>query len=327
MCGRCARTLNSEPGPPSSAPPNFSPPAIFAWSSPTRLVFRYIVFLVSRIFGLLLLGVPALGAPLDEAVALFRAKRYAEAEPQFERVVAADPNNATACYYLGMTLRERGQSKDLESAMTWLKKAVELEPNNADYLADYGGTALLFAEKHRSLGAAVRGRDAIEKALRLDPDDTDTRQVLFEFYMQAPWPLGSTAKAAAQLEEIRRHDPVRAEALRVRVKTDSKDFDGAFRDCDGLLAANPDDYTALYEYGFCAARSARNLDPALRHLQRALTLPPPSPASPTAAKIWSLIGELHTKLGHPAEARAAYEAVLRLDPGDATATAALAKLK
>jgi tetratricopeptide (TPR) repeat protein len=286
------------------------------------------VFRPFRIVWLLLPGLAASGAPLDESVALFRSRQFGEAQAKLEQLVAAEPKNAAACYYLGMTLRERaGPTEGLKAALVWLKKAADLEPNNADYLADYGGTALLYAEKHRSITAAIHGRDAMEQALRLDPHDTDTRQALFEFYMQAPWPLGSQAKAAAHLEAIRKSDRARAEALGVRVKTDSRDFDGAFRDCDALLAANPADYSALYEYGGCAARSGRNLERGLGFLQRALTLPPPSPASPNPGKIWCLIGELHAQLGHPDQARAAYESALKFDAADATAAAALAKLK
>ena len=280
-----------------------------------------------RVIWLLPLFVAANAAPLDESIALFRAKRFAEAQPQLERIVHAEPKNAAACYYLGMTLREGPDSKALAEGLAWLKKAVDFEPNNADYLADYGGTALLLAQKDNSLLAAVRGRDAMEKALRLDPSDTDTRQALFEFYMQAPWPLGSEGKASGHLEAIRQRDPARAAALGVRVKTAAKDYYGAFRACDTLLAANPNDYAALYEYGWCAAVSGRNLERGLGHLQHALTLTPPNPASPTAAKVWCVIGDVQTKVGRREDARAAYETALRLDSTNTAAAAALAKAK
>ena len=266
-------------------------------------------------------------APLDEPLALFQAKRFGEAQPLLERIVTAEPNNAAACYYLGMTLRERTEVKNLEQAVAWLKKAAELEPNNADYLADYGGAALLLAQQKNSFLAAVRGRDAMEQALRLDPTDTDTRQALFEFYMQAPWPLGSAAKASAHLEEIRQHDPMRAAALGVRMRTETRDFDGAFKACEALLATNPDNFGALYEYGWCASVSDRNLERGLAQLRRALTLTPPSPASPSATKIWCVIGDLQAKIGRLTEARTAYETALRLDSANSAAAAALAKIK
>jgi cytochrome c-type biogenesis protein CcmH/NrfG len=280
-----------------------------------------------RIAWLLLFSLTAAAAPIDEPVALLRAKKSNEAESRLRQMVAADPTSATACYYLGMTLRAREEAKDLEEAAVWLKKAAELEPNNADYLADYGGTELLLAQQNNSLIAAVRGRDAMEKALRLDPSDTDTRQALFEFYVQAPWPLGSAAKASAKLEEIRQRDPPRAAALSVRMKTEAKDFDGAFAACDALLAANLNNYAALYEYGWCAAVSGRNLERGLLCLQRALTLTPPSPASPAPTKIWCVIGDVQTKAGRMADARAAYQTALRLDPTNTAAVGALAKIK
>jgi len=269
----------------------------------------------------------ALAAPIDDAVALFQARRFDEAEVRLRQITASEPGNPTACYHLGMALRERGGAENLEQAATWLKKAVDLEPQNADYLADYGGTELMLAERNHSFVAAVRGRDAIEKAVRIDPADTDSRQVLFEFYVQAPWPLGSSAKAAAQVEEISRKDPARGAALGVRLKAEAKDFDGAFRVGGDLLEKNPEDYLALYEYGWCAAASGRNLDRGLVCLEKALNLKPPGPASPTAAQIWSVIGDLRMKSGRPALARAAYEASLKLDSANVAAAAGLAKTK
>ncbi|MEY2881782.1 MAG: hypothetical protein RLZZ15_4162 [Verrucomicrobiota bacterium] len=265
--------------------------------------------------------------PLDNAIALYTAKRYPEARVALEKITAADPRNAAACYYLGMTLRARADTAALDDALPWLEKAATLAPANATYLADFGGTSLQYASKHTSLSAATKGRDAMERALKLDPADLDTHQGLFEFYVQAPWPLGNSAKATAHLDEIRRRDPARATALSVRLKTDAKDFAAAFKLCEDLLAKNPDDYIALYQYGRTAAISGQNIPRALAGLQRALTLPPPSPAAPAPSNIWNRIGNLHEKLAHPAEARAAYETALKLDPANHQAATALTRLK
>jgi tetratricopeptide (TPR) repeat protein len=276
----------------------------------------------------LLLRVLSLQAsPVDDAAALIRTKQFVQAQALLAPIVRAEPDNAAACYYLGMARRENADAAGLAEAITWLKKAAELVPNNADYLADYGGTCLMLAEKDRSPFVAIRGRDALEKALQLDPGDTDSRQVLFEFYMEAPWPLGSSTKATAQLEQIRAHNPARAAALQVRLKTAARNFDDAFQACDALLARNPNDYTALYEYGWCAAQSGRNLDHGIACLQRALTLPPPSPASPTPTKLWSLIATLQLKAKRPAEAKAACATALKLDPNNTDAANQMAKLK
>ena len=281
-----------------------------------------------RLFLLLVLGAAAAAAaPLDDAIALYRAKKYPAARAALEAIATAEPANAAACYYLGMTLRHRGDATALDDAVPWLQKAAELEPTNATYLSDFGGTSLQLAAKNNSLTAATRGRAAMEKALELDPTDLDTRQGLFEFYEQAPWPLGSSAKAAEQLAEIRKHDPDRATALSVRMRAEAKDYATAFKICDELLAKNPADYTALYQYGRTASVSGLNLERGLACLQKALTLSPPSPASPSASNVWNRIGVIREKLGRVPEARAAYATALKLDVANRQAATALDRLK
>lgn len=264
---------------------------------------------------------------LDAAIALFKSKRFPEARAAFEAITAAEPKNAAACYYLGMTLLRRGDSRALADAVPWLERAAALNPGNADYLADFGGASLRLADRARSLSAATRGRDAMEKSLTINPANLDAREGLYQFYSRAPWPLGSRAKAAVHLEEIRKLDPARATALVVLAKANAKDYAAAFQLCDEILAARPDDYTALYQYGRTADLSGQNLERGLACLQRSLGLKPPGPASPTPSNIWFRIGCIHEKLQHPGDARAAYESALKLDSGNRQAADALAKLK
>jgi tetratricopeptide (TPR) repeat protein len=287
------------------------------------------------IFALLTLCAIAQGAPpafdkvpsLDEAIALFQAKSFPAARSALEVIVKTDPHNAAACFYLGCTLERRGDAHALDEAVPWLERATQLDPNNATYLAEFGGASMELAQKNTSLTAATRGREAMEKAVRLDPTNLDARQGLFEFYEQAPWPLGSSEKAAAQLSEIRKHDPIRAIALSVRMKTDVKDYAGAFRICDALLAKNPDDYIALYQYGRTAALSGDRLVRGVECLKKCLALPPPGPAAPKPTNVWNRLGDLELKLGRTSDARTAYATALQLDPANRQATDALAKLK
>jgi tetratricopeptide (TPR) repeat protein len=265
-------------------------------------------------------------AELDSAIALYQARKFPDARAAFEALVATEPHNAAACYYLGMTLRRRGDDRALDDAIVWLEKAAQLEPNNAKYLADYGGTSLQLAAKHRSVGAATRGRDAMEKSLKLEPNNIEARMGLMQFYQRAPWPLGSGSKAKAQLEAIRQIDPTRALSLEVRLKTDEKDYVTAFRICEDVLAKNPSDYNALYQYGRTASISGENLQRGLELLQRCVALPESGPSAPTHSDVWHRVGAIREKLAQPAEARAAYEAALKLSPGNRAAADALAKL-
>jgi tetratricopeptide (TPR) repeat protein len=279
-------------------------------------------------FALLVVSVAARGdTPLAKAIALFQAKDFPAARAAFEAIAHAEPRNPAACFYLGLTLEERGDAHALDDAAPWLEKAVQLEPDNATYLAEFGGVSMELAQKNHSLIAATKGREAMEKAVSLDPDNLDARQGLFEYYEQAPWPLGSSEKAATELDEISRRDPVRAIALSVRLKTDAKDYTGAFRICDDLLKKNPDDYTALYQFGRTAAISGLRLTQGIACLQKCLTLTPPSAASPRPTHVWTRIGILQEKLGLSAEARASYAIAVKLDPANRQASDSLANLK
>ena len=264
--------------------------------------------------------------PTEDAIALYRAKRYPEAREALEKIVAAEPGNAAACYHLGMTFRHRSEPGSLAEAARWLRQAAQLEPRNPRYLADYGGTSLQLANKTRSLSAATAGRDAMEKALELDPGDLRAREGLYRFYDEAPWPLGSRAKARAQLEEIRRRDPDRGLVLLVLAKARAKDYTGAFALCDAVLAREPANYAALYQYGRTATLCGKNIGAGLASLRKCLALTPP-PDQPSHLQVWLRIGTLHELLSRPSEARAAYQAALAADPGNSAAAEALGRLR
>ncbi len=171
----------------------------------------------SRLGWVLALGLAAAtarggGAPADAADAaavVYRTQPYAAARAALERMAAAQPANAAACYYLGLSVLHHGGPSALDDAAPWLEKAVRLNPAVAAWFADYGGVCLKLADRKRSLDWALRGRDALERAATLDPGDLASREALVLFYGQAPWPVGSTLKARTHAAEIGRRDPAR----------------------------------------------------------------------------------------------------------------------
>ena len=169
--------------------------------------------------------------PLADAVALFRHKKYAEARAILEPIVAADPSNAAASYYLGMTLLRAGGPSSLDSAQVLLARAVRLAPGDAGYLADYAGVCLLMADRDNSFGLAVEGRDAMTRAIAANPADLEARAGLMQFYAKAPWPLGDADKAMDLAAEIARRDPKRGIA--------------AYRSAEAIFRRNGMDNEAL----------------------------------------------------------------------------------
>ena len=65
-----------------------------------------------------------------------REKKYADAEQQFRKVLASDPQYTQALNYLGYMLAD--QNTKLEEALAMIKRAVELDPANGAYLDSLG---------------------------------------------------------------------------------------------------------------------------------------------------------------------------------------------
>ena len=267
----------------------------------------------------------ARAASLSDAIAFYDAKKYPEAGAALEKITAAEPKNAAAAYYYGMTLRRRGDNTALDDAVPWLAKAAELEPNNATYLADYGGSAMQLADKTRSLSGANRGRDAMIRAIELNPENLQAREGLMQFYSQAPWPVGSTSKAYAQAEEILKRDPIRGLTALITLKSGEKKYAEATELCETALKQNSDNYLALDQIGRLASTTGENLDRGLVTLRRCVELTPP-PNQPGHSGAHFRIGVILEKKGDKPAARVAYEAALKLDPKMKLALDALAKL-
>jgi tetratricopeptide (TPR) repeat protein len=276
----------------------------------------------------LALAAPAAAAPLADAVALLKARKYPEARQALEAILAVEPQNARANFFLAQVVIVQGHSAQaLTDALVPMEKAAKAAPADPEILAAYGQLSLQVAAIHFSVPAGLRGRDALESALKLNPHDLAARETLYQFYRQAPWPLSSKSKAAEQLEGIRRLNPDRASMLDLNAQVAAKDYAGAFQTCDRLLAKNSDHHLALFNYGRIADISGQNLARGLTCLKRYLELAPTEPEAPRAWNAWGRLGNIQVKLGDSSAARAAYEKVLQLQPGNKGAAAALAQLK
>ncbi len=185
----------------------------------------------------------------------------------------ADPAPTTAqeCHDRGMALRHGKGDHRLEDALVWLDKAARLAPANASYLADYGGTCLQIADRRRSFGYAVKGRDAMEKSLAMDPSQLDCRDGLMKFYARAPWPLGDADKALAQAGAIGRYNhPPRDKSL-PRTGTDFRKLRAPVRRAD-RLPRRPRDRSGQCRGQGGGRAPDRALKPAQRRRGHVLTL-------------------------------------------------------
>lgn len=65
-----------------------------------------------------------------------REKKYDQAEAVFRKILTGDPNNAGTLNYLGYMMADHGMQ--LDEALNFVKKAVQLEPANGAYLDSLG---------------------------------------------------------------------------------------------------------------------------------------------------------------------------------------------
>src|SRR5581483_6751099 len=104
-----------------------------------------------------------------------RQKKYDKAEDMFRRVLASDANNAVALNYLGYMLADRGVR--LEEALGYIKKAVQLDPQNGAYLDSLGWA-------YFKLGNYVLAEENLRKAAERTNNDPTILDHLGDLYLK-----------------------------------------------------------------------------------------------------------------------------------------------
>ena len=128
--------------------------------------------------------------PTDDTIAFElgtvfdKQKKFADAESAFRQVLARDPENATALNYLGYMLAERGER--LDESVTYLKKALQIEPENGSFL-DSLGWAYFRSDK----------LDLAEDNLRRAADQLRTNSIIQDHYGDVLFKLGRYDEAIA----------------------------------------------------------------------------------------------------------------------------------
>ncbi len=111
---------------------------------------------------------------LDQGIAAFREKRYAEAAGNFHLAVRRNPRDARAQHYLGLASARSG---DVRAAVRALEGAMALDPQNARLLADAGAI-------FRQAGLLFKAEKAYHEAVRWDPSVSEARKALEEIRAQ-----------------------------------------------------------------------------------------------------------------------------------------------
>jgi tetratricopeptide (TPR) repeat protein len=147
--------------------------------------------------------------------ALEREKRYSEAEEQFKKVIASDPEHASALNYLGYMLAD--QNMRLEEALGYIKRAVDLDPSNGAYLDSLGWA-------YFRLGKLELAEDNLVKAAQKTNADSTVLEHLGDLYQKTGrLKLAATnwERALAEWNRTLAADIDPADVARVQKKLDS----------------------------------------------------------------------------------------------------------
>ena len=237
----------------------------------------------------LLSGNPAAAqtaTPLDDARAALKAHDLPKAEALLGPLTGADAKDAAAFYALGQLRRDQ---KNLKEAVAAYEQATKLDATSADYFATYGiALSQRMGELPFIQQAVLAGKmkRAFEKAVALDPRNLAGLIGLARFYANAPEIAGGSLPKA-------------------------KEF------ADRLNALNP--FLGESEYANIAEKG-EDYAGALTHFEAALQLKPDN------AGLTFNCGRMLAKLGKKDEARARFEAALKLSPDFVSAKKALAAL-
>lgn len=127
-------------------------------------------------------------------VSLERAKRWPEAEKDFQQALTINPNQPQVLNYLGYSWVDQGMN--LDKALDMIKSAVDLRPNDG-YIVDSLGWA------YYKMGRFDDAVEQLERAVELKPEDS----VINDHLGDALWKVGRKREATFQWNHARDLDP------------------------------------------------------------------------------------------------------------------------
>ena len=302
---------------------------------------------------------PVSAATLPEVRALVEA-RAPNALAAAEALVKAEPKNAGAWVQL---TRARIFANRSEKAVEAGERATALAPNDPQaflWLGNALGNRIGEVGMLSKMTMAPKLRDAFERAVKLDPSLVPARTALIEFYLQAPSAIGGGIdKARAQATAIAKYDRAQGLVSQARIAMHEKNWAVAIKHLEAARAEKPGDapirmqlillyqeakrwsdaYAALkawgtqepksnaaqYQLGRLAALSGQYLAEGEAALRRYLTMPRDKD-DPKPQNAQYRLGQVLAHAGRKDEARAAFQAALKLDPKMKEAKDALAAL-
>ena len=282
-------------------------------------------------------------------VQLFEAHDRAAARAELTAAVRQNGRDARAHHYLGRLALLDG---DAEEAVKHLERAIELDGSVSGYQYWYASAVTqqtMRASPLKRPMLAGRMKAAAERAVALDGRNVDARDLLVDFYSMAPGMMGgSDEKAGEQAQAIARLDAMRGHLAAARLAMKAKDSAAVEREMNAAIAAAPDSlrpYSALAIWytraerwapafatmdryiarrpddpygpnavGRIAAFSGQQLARGEQGIRAFLAKPPRDAAAPVLSRAHQRLGQVLAHQGKHAEARAAFQQAVALDP-------------
>ncbi len=181
--------------------------------------------LVRSLFGLgIAFGLLAADPALDRAKTLYDQTNYDESLAILKSLPDSGP-------VFALRGRNLFMKNDFKRATELFERAIAAEHASADHYLWLGRAYGRRAETSSFLTApaqASKARQNFERAVQLDPKNSDALSDLFEYYLQAPGFLGGGHdRAAALIEKIAALDPAERHFAQARLAEEKKDWNQA----------------------------------------------------------------------------------------------------
>ena len=282
---------------------------------------------------------------IDLAEKLVNDKKFEEAKKLLSPIDNKNKEYASAQYYLGIIAYKQ---KMFDDAADHFEEAIDANDKVADYYNRLGNTYGTIAQYSNLIiqgYLAPKMKNAWKKASELDPENTEARWALVQYYTQAPSFMGgSFEKARVMAEEIRKlnkaeghralgtiyqwenkHSDAEKEFIEMTKLSPAlgyqladyyagqKKYDKAFNLLEDLLKKNPTDYLALYQFGKTSMMTGLKYDRAIDCLNNFLKYQP-NEHEPSIAAANTLLARIYERRGNKSEAKKFYTAALKEDP-------------
>jgi tetratricopeptide (TPR) repeat protein len=184
----------------------------------------------SHVCSFVVFGVVALGVGSVRAADLAKAEELYQ-HTDFEASLAnldTHSSDAATNFLVG---RDYFMLVDFKKATEYLQMAAAQQPGNAEYQDWLGRAYGKRAETSNPLmapGLASKARHAFERAVELDPKNSDALSDLFDYYLEAPGFLGGGYdKALAVAENTAKFDPAQGYFEKAKLAQKRNEFQAA----------------------------------------------------------------------------------------------------